>query len=442
MTTIGLHKIVGQMFRGPLTLTEITKFSGLKKPTVHYHMQNLIEQGVVHYDKKKGTYFVKINDELKNTILNSLKNKKTLEELSNELKIKSKNSVDSSPMKLLIKDKELSKKLNDILEFLYLDDLVTVIQEHILSGTIFKTVEFWTLTWKGCSSIGLCYVCKNPINEQKNSSSIAHIININAPDFSIYYSPLIHPTCVSRASSEYIDYYVGEHHYEDDLCNYCGLPLSEKRLRSWMMENSKNTGFMRIFPFLTLDEIDQLNEIRKNELVESFTKQFDKKPALKTFEGNVLTKNKFNDEKCGEFESGNKLFEFLKIPALSDVEKLLKLTHSKTTTENLKLRAKELFQAWLSAHKIAEDKIDQLIQPLFSNPAAMIYPKVWHTLPGPHNLAAFREQPLEFGGFPESDGYAFVIKDKENYHYHEGCFHNFTRLNQIQEKSQIGGSKK
>jgi len=176
MTKVGFHKIIGQMFRGPLTLSEITKFSKLSKPTVHHHLQNLIKQKIVVYDRIKGKYSVAINEELKKQILNCLRYERTFEQLKEDLIKESKNETRvDSPLMLLIKDKEFRNKLNDLLEFLSEEKLVTEVSGYVLSGTVFKEEFKWTLTWKGSTRIGICHICKKAINPKISSAVVQTI---------------------------------------------------------------------------------------------------------------------------------------------------------------------------------------------------------------------------------------------------------------------------
>jgi len=148
MTKVGFHKIIGQMFRGPLTLSEITNFSKLSKPTVHHHLQNLMKQEIVVYDKITGKYSVAINEDLKKQILNCLRNERAFEQLKEDLiKVSKSELTVKSPLKLLVKDKEFENKLNDLLEFLSEEKLVTEVSHHVLSGTVFKEEFRWVFNF-------------------------------------------------------------------------------------------------------------------------------------------------------------------------------------------------------------------------------------------------------------------------------------------------------
>jgi len=275
MTKQGLHKIVGKMFRGPLTLSELADLSNLSKPTVHHHMKKLLREKIVQYNKKTGKYTVKIESEIKTPILESLTSPKTLDQLGSYLKkLAEKESSEKSPLKILVKDKDFRIKLNDLVEFLFDEELVTETKEHVLSDSKFTTIELITLTWVGCVVLNICHVCKQPLNDDV---AVAHIIQTDYPtDFTAVQAPLIHPKCVSTLADIYSSYWINGSH-SDDYCHYCGLSLSEKSLANNLKYNGKcgKTGFNLIYDLLTLSEIEKLNNWKRKKLEKQFMKQYD-----------------------------------------------------------------------------------------------------------------------------------------------------------------------
>lgn len=441
MTKIGFHKIIGQMFRGPLTLSEITKFSHLKKPTVHHHLQNLIKQGIVVYDKKKGKYSVAINEDLKKQILNCLRNEISFEQLKEDLIKESKKEVTTnSPLMLLIKDKEFKNKINDLLEFLSEEKLVTEVSDYILSGTVFKEEFRWTLTWKGSTRIGICHICKKAINSKLSSAIVQTIQTGDNHPAEIIDTLLIHPKCAilsnDRKASDVLETYF----ISNDLCDYCGLPFSEKRLRELLKKDNYTDSFKLLYDLLSLEEIDALNKERRLELILNFKKQFGKEPPIEIFEGDMLLKDKFIfkiDKENWKNYRAPKSFDFLNEPKFSDLEKLGIIIEKHTKRKFDNKRLKELFEEWRKYYSKQEERIDDLISSFFSTPMAKIYPKIWNSEPGPWNAIDKRPEYQDPEDDTSSLGFSFVIKDEEGNQYHEICHQQLHNLKStIQQKSE------
>jgi len=446
MTKQGYHKVIGRMiYRGPLTLSEITEFSKLSKPTVHHHLQNLMKQKIVVYDKTKGKYSVAIDEDLKKQILNCLKNTRTFEQLREDLiKVSKSERIETSPLKLLIKDKEFDNKLNDLLEFLFEEELVTEEMHHVLSGTKFLKEDRWTLTWKGSTRIGICHICKEEI-DSKLSSAVVQTIQTGSTwenDIEIFDTMLIHPKCAILSSEKYGNSLIGMISRSYDLCNFCGLPFSEKRLRKQFKSDNDSSGFELLYNLLSLEEIDALSKERRLELILRFKKQYDLEPPIKLFEGEVLQKTKFYfktyDEGASaknEFENpelvhhhtftSHKSFDFLNNPKFSDMEKLGKIIEKHTKRKFDNKRLKELFEEWSKYHTKQEEKIEGMISSLLSTPMAKIYPKIWNYEPGPWDVPNNRiPEPDNSHQYLGSFGFSFVLKDEKGNCYHERCYHS------------------
>lgn len=448
MTRIGLHKIIGQMlYRGPLTLSDITKYSNLAKPTVHYHLKNLLKQKIVAYDAKTGKYEITIDEDLKKQILNCLKNERTIEQLREELiKVSKNKNREESPLTLLIKDKEFGNKLNDLLEFLYREELVTEISDYVLSGTKFKEEYRWTLTWKGSTRIGICHICKKEIDSKLSSAAIQTIQSGHeVEEVDIFDTMLIHPKCTLLSSEQYLYSKTGIYSHSNDLCDYCGLPFSEKRLQQFASNNNK-TSFELLYNLLSLEEIDALNKERRLELISEVKNRLDTEPPIGVFDGEVLLKDIFYSMNAPGnpalfpsvyFKPQSKSFDFLNIPRLSDLERLAKIVekHSKRKFDTNRL--KELFEEWRKYHTKQEKEIDGMVSSLLSTPMSKIYPKIWNYEPGPWRESEEKVQSTDPEKYTSSFGFSFVIKDEAGNQYHEMCYQHLQNLKPtIQPKSE------
>ena len=275
----GLHKIVGHMFMGPMTLSELTKASGLKKPSVHYHMKNLSEEGIVTFNKKTGKYSVEIRDELKKEILAGLKSKRTIEQLVQELKRRAPHTESKLGLRKLVGDKEFKTKLNDLLEFLYDEGLVNEISEGTafnIDGSYARFTDYWVLTFLGSEKLGICHECKKPLED---GYAIAQFIKFDEP-ISEFHAPLIHAKCFSNLEERAFYDQTGLPVSSYDNCDFCGLSLSEKRLKSSLeygfgfFENQ----FSVIHDLLKKYEIEALNSYCQWLVKEKFARTYGLNP--------------------------------------------------------------------------------------------------------------------------------------------------------------------
>ena len=165
MVRIGKHKITGLLLDRNLSLTELAKQSNLTKPTVIHHLVNLQKQGLVKFDKRTRTYSILINPEIRNAVLTSLIKEKPLEQIRDELRVLA--GKGNSELQMLVKDKEFADKLNDLLEVLYGEGLVTEFEKGAsvgVDGSFTRFDDVWVLTWLGCQELQICYVCKKPFD--------------------------------------------------------------------------------------------------------------------------------------------------------------------------------------------------------------------------------------------------------------------------------------
>src|SRR5438445_1073797 len=157
---IGKHKITGLLLDKDLSLTELAKRTKLTKPTVLHHLTNLQNQGLVKFDKKTRTYSISIKPEVKNALLSLLIEKKSLEQIVDGLR--TLGGKDNPELQMLVKDKEFVDKLNDLLEVLYGEGLVTEFEKGTsvgIDGSYTRFSDVWALTWLGCQELKICYVC-------------------------------------------------------------------------------------------------------------------------------------------------------------------------------------------------------------------------------------------------------------------------------------------
>ena len=467
MTTVGFHKVIGRMiFQGPMTLSEITSRSSLKKPTIHHHLQNLMKQGIVVYDRIKGKYSIIIDEDLKETILKCLITPRTFEELQKDLIKASKNETRlNTPLHLLVKDKEFENKLRDILEFLFQETLVTEERDYVLSGTKFQKEWKWTLTWNGSTKMGLCHICKKEI-DSKLSSAVVQTIEMGVHrenEVRIFDTMKIHPKCAILSGEQYVDSQYGFFSRSYDLCDYCGLPFSEKRLRVKLKSIGYKTGFELIYNLLSLEELDALNKEKKLKLILEVKQNIHKNPPIGLFAGEVLLKEKFrimketgvpnpkiiqklkfdtleNVQPHETFTLEMKSFSFLDIPKFSDLERLGKIIEKHTKRKFDNKRLKELFEEWSKYHAKQEEKIEDMVSSILTTPMERIYPKIWNNEPGPWNVDDDRfrdpEKALEY---TSSFGFSFVIKDEKGHQFHKICHQYYQNLQpKTQSKPEQG----
>ena len=452
---VGYSKILGLMISGSMTLTQLTKFSKLTKPTVHHHVKKLLKQQVISYNKKNGKYSIKRDSELQKQILNLLRKPKTIEELSKEFQQMAKKELQSSSVYQFANDKKnLLLKLNDLLEFLYIEGLVIETIDHILVGTIFKEEYKWTLTWVGCDKLGICHVCRKEFDKNQ-TSLVAQIMRRGGGEpFEHTTYVLMHPQCVSRITSEKSSDIIGGYYSNDDICNLCGLSFSENRLKQQIKTAEfGKIGFELLYDLLSKKEIESLNNWRKENLTKKFKEEWGWEPPMEAFSGNILFKQEFiisidekyakknsikpsDESKQHDFKKGplrirhysSKPFEDFEVPRLSKIDEIFeniqKYLEQESSSKSINLRVKELFLQWKEAHEVQQEKIERLISSVLS-PTSRIYQKLWDTEPGPFNVDEERD-PSTYGYTePQTSlGYSFVNRDEKGNCYHERCYHS------------------
>lgn len=458
----GRGKIIGLLNKKDMTLTEIAKETSLTKPTVFHHLQKLQSQlGLVTHNKETGTYSIRISDELKKPILSTLTQNKTTEQIVDEIKKIGKEGQNKLLLSF-VTAKDCRERLENILEVLYNEGLITIVEPLRLVGTKFERKEYWTLTWQGCDLLNICHYCRKPF-DPNDRVSVAHTIRIKGSG-TIYHAPLLHTTCVVRSQSDYLTYYA-DMEFHVDLCDYCGLPLSETVLREMIQ---KKNSLDLIYSLLTRTEIDALNIWKKNMLNQEFRKQFHISVPKNLFDGDVSKKSNFEfsinkqqaeqilkPDESGwrhaypELEShewekgdyamkfhayGDAAFNFLREPNRADLERLFEFIvegakECKITVNNPEDRVREILHEWMEIMRLREKEIDDLISAILGDPRGLVYSKLWAAVPGPYDIKYTPYSRLDveyylghtivYGSWAEQEsiGYSFIhIEDGKRYH--------------------------
>ena len=452
---IGKHKIIGLLLDRDLSLTELAKRSKLTKPTVIHHLTNLQKQGLLKFDKKTRTYSISIKPEVKSALLSLLIEEKSLEQLVEELKVRGKTN---SELQMLVRDKEFVDKLDDLLEVLYGEGLVTEFEKGTsigVDGSFTRFSDVWTLTWLGCQELKICYVCKRPFNSEHYA--VANILDTGGGGITSYFAPLIHPRCISTLEEQNSEIDLSL----NDSCDFCGLSLSERRLRWGLEYTNKNKGFAIVYNLLRKSEIEALNRWRKARLEEEFRAEWGIEPPNGMFDGDVIQRKKFTltidkklsskiTEKTGknlhglfrkdetvklDLRSKENPFDFLKEPRISDLDRLFEIIKagSKEKDPNIEpeLRIKEIFTEWIRIENEENERTERLISELFGDIRSQIYQKLEPI--SPRNAGKNERDLLIYGepAQPESIGHSFIRIEGDK-KYHIGCYQKM-----IESKSVI-----
>ena len=390
MTSIGLHKIFGLMLLNDLSLSELTKFSKLTKPTVLYHMDKLQKQGIVRFDEKKKIYSMKIDDDVKIPVLKNLFTKKTLDELAKDIENAQKESPKNSKLHDLVNDDEFLLKLNDLVEYLSLQNLVTEVRPELGS----KDKEFWQITWEGCSVLKICHVCNKEFSRE-DDHVIGHVINeeLNTPDGIELIKndvAMIHTKCLPTLQTNFSDRSYLVLHY--DYCMYCGLSLSEDELRAEIKYNKKlgKFGLQLLYPLLSKDEREALTSFRNSEEEKA----------------EAHNSNCTNIVDCISQELENRVE-----PSLSYLEEVF---------GEIGERTKELFSEWKRMQEIQDEKLDKVMLPLFGDPISNVLSKIKAIPPRPFDPIDRQNDP--FGKEVLGIEFNFARRDEKGNRYHDFCY--------------------
>ena len=242
----GKGKVIGGLQKGYRTLQLLTKFTKLKKPTILHHLNTLMEQDFVKFDKKTRLYEISINEELENTILKILVGEKTLDELCDDLKSISKKNSNSILKKII-----LSKNFKNTIQYL-IDE---ILRHQGLAERAHWPMEEASRKWRSSilalDKLGICTICHKEITNEDGVAVAQNIVTREDVPATSSFSPLMHAWCAGA------EMFRGGIYSNYGICNYCGLPLSKSLLKE--IVNEQYVG-------LVIGPEEEIDKISKNTL--------------------------------------------------------------------------------------------------------------------------------------------------------------------------------
>ncbi len=223
--TSGKERVIGLLRTGSYRHADIVKRTGLKPPTVTYHLQKLNILGIVRQNKETKTYELTDEQALELKILNMLKGKQTtIKEIvgSPEAKAYNANEIATAIEKLKIRG--------------FIED-AAFLRIH-KGGEEIK----YKLSLLGALRLGVCYVCND---ELKDGFAIEAFIHERFLSQSSVVGASIHAKCVAKLMSDRSDLILTS----DDTCQICGLPLSIKFFVDLI--RSSDVPFMEFYAHLS-----------------------------------------------------------------------------------------------------------------------------------------------------------------------------------------------
>jgi len=478
---IGKHKVLGLMLSRSMSLSELSEKSGLTKPTVLHHLENLQEQKIVKQGEFSKDYSVNIDKELKTEILKILRKGITIEDLAEQLKNIKLFLNKKALMEKLAKDPDLLDTLNDLLEVLFLEGLVntTKIGRGGLNnyGDYSKYDELWELTWLGCKELNICPVCKKPFSEE-DKFVVSHNFQIDG-FVREFQSVLIHSRCICRLEEDHFIETTTEPLTLADVCDFCGLSLSENNLVQQLSYSKSfgKKGFDLLYDLLTKKEIDALTAWRRLGLGKQFNERYGIDPPDNVFAGDLIKKHEFSyvitkelaekmlkqkdnpkikkldfgkDGKIGNldifYEKGKHSIYLMHEPQLSKVDELYDLIEEGAQIANLEpeqrsIRVRELFSDWINFEKNRREKIEKVIESLFGDDQSRVYRKLEASYPD----VGFTRVSNRYGTdmIVSSQDYSFVRKEGDK-RYHSNCYEKMKEVenpNVVNPNKKIPGSK-
>jgi len=341
--------------------------------------------------------------------LENLFAKKTLEELAKDIENVQKESPKKSKLHELVNDDEFLLKLNDSVEKLSLQNLVTSVRPELGS----KGKEFWQITWEGCSVLKICYVCNKKFSRE-DDHVIGHVINeeVNTPDGIELIKKdvaMIQTKCLSTLQTSFSHWSYLVLHY--DYCMYCGLSLSEDELRAEIKYNKKlgKFGLQLLYTLLSKNEKEALTSFRNSE------------------EENVEAHNSnctnIIDRISQELENRVE-------PSLSYLEEVF---------GEIGERTKELFSEWKRMQEIQDEKLDKVMLPLFGDPISNVLSKIKAIPPIPFDPIDHQNDP--FGKDVLGIEFIFARRDEQGHTYHDFCYQKLVNSRRGIEVQTIQESK-
>lgn len=433
------RRLIIQALRTEGTLSELAEKTKLSKSTIVYHLKNLKDHGFVRFDEDRQRYQIEVKESLRNPILFALSKEKNFEELIKFLQDFSKNQKENKELEKLFKLLNFRDFLNDLLEFLY--DQYLINRWTIPSKSSSKYQEVWSISWIGCIKINACIVCKN-IFDAKESLVVSQTIrHVHEPYGDDIHTALIHNRCFK----EYQSSPMGE---AFDYCDYCGLPLSEKRLLDWIEEQDVSTVLRFILKYINQNERYVFN----NFILDAIKNEFQHTYKIKLVEQNInysiddplickiflneeqvnsltkdfpgmeshIEKEQYGDQKFFKMSYFYRVFEFLSYPTNSDFNRFFDLLVKFSNDHNLglgidsRVRGDELFSKFDNI-QIEKRKI---VSSFMNDPLEQLFTKIQHfsfyfSEVGPSLHRSPSDQEI-------SEGFS-LIKIKEGGKFHPLC---------------------
>jgi len=276
-------RLIIHSLRTPKSLKEIyqdlqkkdEKKKPLSKSTILYHLDKLVKQEFVKSDEQK-RYVLIVSEDHQNAILDALRKSRTVDELANFFKKKSAKKQKNNDLEKL----EDLDYLRELLEFFYDQELLT----RSTNRALYNPKEEWHITWLACSKINACMVCKNYF-DPNDTTAIAETIQSNFhPEEGNYTSTvLIHNKCFHRLKDS-------PEEQNSDFCDFCGLPLSKKRLMEWVHREDAYSILHLIRKSFTQNENYVFHKWIRHEAKNQFEKQF----SIKINEGDIVISDSKN----------------------------------------------------------------------------------------------------------------------------------------------------
>jgi len=487
----GVEKIIQCLNHySSLRNSEIAKKTGMKPSSVTEALEKLEEKGLV--SNKNGNFELKINEDIKKQIFNFAKiNDFKIDELIAYLLKENKNNLSDGPKTSIIKilnDRERTNKIKAITDALS--------DKNDLYRTGDKKNPTYHISPACCNNLGLCYVCKTPIDDGTESCIINHTLQDGIFPYKL---PLtMHATCIDESYSQEYEDEIGESNASPGFCKYCGLPLSAKELRNKLKKSSGHFTITKLMEYLSKKEKDAYQNHVYIEVIKEFKKACNIEINL-----SILTDSEFYSQDYstrtthkGVFLPWNNILK-VEIPINEKLGKELILKNKDLTAfhvlgkgivsfedidfnedkpvvylsiknelHNLQLTTRsvldELFELMKDGgysgsverikelHNIVTDweqqkniQINEIIDPLFKDPISRIYEEIWSPIPTPYKKMSSIDNEIFFGtkNGHSSLGYGrIMIEDDKKFHPH--CFHERKQNQELKGIEKLSTSKK
>ena len=235
------EKIAAVLKQTDLTEKEIAKKTGFTTQAIRPHLAAFTELGILKQDENTKRYSLEIPKELKKSIIDICRSKKSLSELGGSLKEKFVKLQDEKVKKLVV-DAETFKIIIDVLEH------QGVIVEYPYPN---NEKKYFTSATE-LRELGICHVCQEEIEDGEEVVQSVLVDKVPGED-SWRHAVEFHLRCFPKAHSDANEANGGEGIYSTS-CDHCGLPLTENELHEVLR------GQVGAVEFLTDYEV---NEVEK-----------------------------------------------------------------------------------------------------------------------------------------------------------------------------------